>query len=254
MTIASPRFSTLALFAKVPRAGTVKTRLVPPLTYAEAASLARAFIEDTSAALVSAAFAVGAQAVAFYAPGDGEAHMRTLLADGVRPYPQSGGDLGTRLTAAYRQLVDAEPRAVCFVGADSPTLPRERISDAFAALQADSDVVLGPATDGGCYLIGLRGEHVGVFTGIDWSTERVFAQMRARTALLGLTLTALAPWYDVDDAPSLFRLCEELVIAEESLEAQDLVERGDDAPRTRAFLASLARSGRDPRATHLRPT
>ncbi len=235
--MATVRLRALAMFAKVPRAGAVKTRLVPPLTYDEAASLAGAFIEDTSTALVAAARAVGAQPVAFYAPHDGAAEMRALLADGIRQYAQSGGDLGERLTAAYRQLAEAGLGTVCFVGADSPTLPRDCIVDAFAALHSGSEVVIGPAADGGCYLIGLREAHVGVFMGIDWSTERVFAQMCGRAAALGLAITVLRPWYDVDDAPSLWRLREEL------LEANSGVERGDDAPRTRAFFVSLVHEG-----------
>ncbi len=231
------RVRALVMFAKVPRPGAVKTRLVPPLSYDQAASLARAFIEDTSTALVTAARAVGGEPVTFYTPHDGEAEMRALLAHGVRPYAQSGRDLGERLTAAYRQLAEAGRESVCFVGADSPTLPHGCIVNAFTALHAGSDVVLGPATDGGCYLIGLRNAHVGVFAGIDWSTERVFAQMRRRTAALGLAITVLQSWYDVDDAASLWRLREELLTTNSG------VERGDEAPKTRAFLTSLVHKG-----------
>jgi len=230
------RVRALAMFAKVPRPGAVKTRLVPPLTYDEDAALARAFIEDTSTALVAAALTSGAEPVAFYALRDGKAEMRALLADGIRQYAQSGSDLGERLTAAYRQLAEAGLETVCFVGADSPTLPRDCILDAFAALHAGSDVVVGPAADGGCYLIGLRAGHIGVFTGIDWSTARVFAQMSERTAALGLALTVLREWYDVDDAVSLWRLRDELLAANRGIEHEN------EAPRTRAMLSSLARN------------
>jgi glycosyltransferase A (GT-A) superfamily protein (DUF2064 family) len=95
---------------------------------------------------------------------------------------------------------------VVAIGSDSPTLPVEFVADAFHRLE-HLDCVLGPATDGGYYLIGLRAEQGGLFDGIEWGTPRVIAQTVARAQKSALSLALLPPWYDVDDAADLELLC-----------------------------------------------
>jgi uncharacterized protein len=101
--------------------------------------------------------------------------------------------------------------AVCLLNSDSPTLPTRLIARAASALNAPGDrVVLGPADDGGYYIVGMKAPHVHLFEDIAWSTATVAAQTRQRAHALNLPVTELDPWYDVDDGPALRRLFREL--------------------------------------------
>ena len=122
-------------------------------------------------------------------------------------------------------------------------MPRAYVAAAFAALAAGTDAAIGPASDGGYYLIGLRSARPQLFERIDWSTSRVFAQTCERAAEHGIALATLPEWYDVDDVIGLARLRAEL------FDRQAPGVRGEPAPRTKAFLTSLMASDRMPRAT-----
>jgi rSAM/selenodomain-associated transferase 1 len=227
----------LALFAKNPEAMLAKTRLVPPLTFVQAATLAAAFLEDSSATVAALARQVDAKPCVFYDPPSALNAMRPLLREDFATYPQAQGDLGQRLKLAYMQLADEGYSTVCFVGTDSPTLPHTYVERAFQALNDGCDTALGPALDGGYYLIGLRAAHLGLFDDVDWSSERVFRQTLARAEQLGLSVEVLDEWYDVDDLVGLERLC------------RDLLEKEPDAahtiaPRTTAVLTALFASDR----------
>jgi rSAM/selenodomain-associated transferase 1 len=224
------RRRAIAIFAKEPRPGAVKTRLVPALTAHDAARLAESMLLDTIATARRVARAVDADVVVFFSPAHARASFRKRVGAGVRLHDQTDGDLSDRLIAAYRRLYAGGTTAVCFIGADSPTLPPEFLESAFAALREDDDVVVGPATDGGYYAIALAAPHVGVFAGIAWSTSRVFEQTCAAAVRLGLRLSLLPAWYDVDDLPSLRRLGDELRVVDEHDETI--------APLTRRFLAA----------------
>jgi hypothetical protein len=101
--------------------------------------------------------------------------------------------------------------SVCLLNSDSPTVPTALLRQAADALAAPGErVVLGPAEDGGYYLIGMKSAHPTLFANVDWSTEAVADQTRARAREAGLDLVELAPWYDVDDRASLSRLLDEL--------------------------------------------
>lgn len=191
----------VALFAKVPRAGSVKTRLCPPLTSAEAAAVARICLEATLRRFPAAAPA----AWTLFLEGDPEPWLERLAAGaGVRIAPQGGGDLGARLARAFRALHGAGARRAVAIGSDSPTLDPSRISQALDRLE-HADAVLGPARDGGYYLIGIRPGRESLFEGIPWSTPRVAAETRRRAAESGWTMAELPEWYDVDDAEDLRR-------------------------------------------------
>ena len=177
--------------------GEVKTRLVPPLTPERARDLYVAFMGDLFERLPQAKVAP----TIFYS-GDRVDEFTPLL---PRPWPaiaQRGSDLGERMTAAFDQLL-AEPgsRAV-IIGSDSPDLPLTHLRHAFQKLK-HRDVVLGPATDGGYYLIGLRAPMPRLFEGIAWGEASVFADTVERIKRGGLTLSMLPVWYDVDDGESL---------------------------------------------------
>ena len=108
---------------------------------------------------------------------------------------------------------------MCLINSDSPTLPPAVLRDAVKALHAPGDrIVLGPADDGGYYLIGLKQAHRRLFQDIAWSTPTVLASTLERAREIGLECTMLPSWYDVDDADSLHRLCQELFAATAGIE------------------------------------
>jgi hypothetical protein len=200
-----------AVMAKAPRVGEVKTRLVPPLSAATAAALSAAFIQDIAGNILAAAQTAPIVGYVAYALAGSEADFSALLPQSIRLLPSRRAGLGASLFDAAEDLLDAGHEAVCLVNADSPTLPTAMLLEAAAVLRRPGDrVVLGPAEDGGYYLIGLKQRHGRLFESIDWSTERVLRQTLDRAEELALECVVLPAWYDVDDAMSLRRLCREL--------------------------------------------
>ena len=204
---------TLSIFAKAPVPGHVKTRLRPVLDEEQAARLAAAFVRDT---LLKAA-QLGPPVTVYYA-GD-RALLVPLAPPNVRWAEQAGGDLGARMACV--------PAPCLILGADSPHLPLSLLSAALAAVPA-YDVVLGPADDGGYFLIGLRAPQPALFEGIAWSTEAVLAQTLAKAAALTLSVSLTPPWYDLDTPDDLHRLVRDLAAVPPGSE--------DDCPATRAAL------------------
>ena len=212
----------IAVMAKTPRPGHVKTRLVPPLTAEEATALNAAFLYDITATIASVGRNLPVAGFVAYAPADGEALFdgtlapRTglVLADGSVALPPDVSGIGRSLVQATRSLLGRGFDAVCLVNSDSPTLPAAILAQAVAALADGRQVVLGPAEDGGYYLIGvpaaLAARAEDLFRNIPWSTPDVTAATVARAAEVPLQVLSLPVWYDVDDAASLRRLAVEL--------------------------------------------
>lgn len=205
----------VAVMAKAPGVGRSKTRLCPPLTPEEASRLSAAFIQDITANLALAARAAPLVPYVAFSPAGTEALFAGLLApgtalvlaDGAIVPPPGVAGLGVALLHAMRALFAEGYGGVCLLNSDSPDLPTEVLREAVRRLMAPGGkAVLGPAEDGGYYLLGLRAPHAGMFADIAWSTGEVAAMTRARAAALGLRLDELPPWYDVDDAASLRRL------------------------------------------------
>jgi glycosyltransferase A (GT-A) superfamily protein (DUF2064 family) len=172
----------LAVMAKAPVAGQVKTRLCPPLTPAEAAALARCFLLDRLEQL-------------------------GVLPAGVRLVPQEGADLGARLDRVLTDLLAEGYAGAIAVDADSPTLPTAYLRRACGVLRDPAiDVVVGPCEDGGYYLIGLRAPVPALFRDMPWSTAGVTEETLARARRLGLRLALLPSWFDVDRGEDLARL------------------------------------------------
>lgn len=211
----------------------MKTRLIgdltPSLTASDAAALHAAFLGDLLDRLRSGDF----ELVLAWAlePGDGV----PAGFPGLPAVRQEGDDLGERL---YRALAGAgrEAESVMAVGSDHPTLPLEVVHRAFALVEdgpgeRGADVALGPAEDGGYYLIALRAGAVArrLFQDIDWSTERVLTQTLERCRELGLQVELLPLASDVDTPDDLRRLANRMA--------------GDDlgCPRTRELLRALGR-------------
>ena len=202
------------VMVKAPRAGAVKTRLVPPLSAEEAAALAACFARDT----LASARSVVPEIIMAYAPADGREQLEALFqADGLLWLEQLGEGLGARLDSAAAHAAGLGYSPLIIIGADSPTLPPAFIDGAVNSLVAgESDVALGPTEDGGYYLVGLRRPSSGLFKNVAWSTPQVFRQTAANAARLGLRLLQLPRWYDVDTPADLLRLRAELLSDEEA--------------------------------------
>jgi uncharacterized protein len=226
----------MGIMAKVPRSGEVKTRLVPPLTHQQASLLSECFLRDVAASIARTvdAHPGRVQGLAVYLPQGGEQVFDRLLPQGFRLLLQRGEDLGERLFHATEDLLSAGFDSVCLVNADSPTLPDSLLREAMLALQAPEErVVLGPATDGGYYLIGLKRARRRLFQGISWSTSEVLAQTVERAREMSLDVHLLPEWYDVDDRQSLRLLCRDLFAANGG------GARDGSGTSTRAFLETL---------------
>ncbi len=218
----------IAVMAKAPRPGHAKTRLVPPLTFEQAAAMSAAFLRDTTSNIVEAARSVPIAAYVAYAPAGLETMLEPniapgtglVLADGSIDASASVRGFGRCLLHATRTLLAGGHRSACVLNSDGPTLPTAFLVRTAELLAADGDrAVLGPAEDGGYYLLGMKREHANLFADIAWSTADVAEQTRARAASLGLELAELPPWYDVDDAASLGRLLDELASPAEGFAA-----------------------------------
>src|SRR6266705_575648 len=220
----------LAVMTKAPRAGQVKTRLVPPLTPEEAAQLNVCFLRDTAAAIAKAC-GTTARGIGVYTPIGAEAAYLNILPRKFELVPQRGDGFGERLAFAAADLFKCGFTSVCLIDSDSPTVPGDVYRKAVDLLSKPGDrVVLGPSDDGGYYLIGLKRNYPELFERIDWSTERVIEQTRQRARELNLEVELLPTGYDVDDATTLRRLCDELLSGKIT---------NDIAPDTQKFLATL---------------
>lgn len=239
----SPRSGryAFAVMVKAPRNGEVKTRLVPPLCAEEAARLSVCFVKDIVANLLAVCESVPVDCYAAYSPPGSEALFRDLLPPQVRMLPPRSVGLANSLPDAIEDLIAVGYEGACLINADSPTLPPSVLVDALTRLRAPGDrVVLGPATDGGYYLIGLKHPHRQLFHDIAWSTEQVYRQTAERASSIGLELVTLPAWYDVDDAASLSWLCRELLGGRRPPQC---VRDGYAAVQTRDFLCALLAAG-----------
>ncbi len=210
----------LLVFTKPARPGRVKTRLIGALDAGRAAELHQAFLDDLVARLRGGRFALKIA----WALERGEDQPSSPL-PAVR---QRGKSLGERLYAALREAAD-EHRFVAAVGSDHPRLPLELVDRAFRELEGGAQVVLGPARDGGYYLIAAAARALSreLFEGVPWSTDGVLEATLERCRRLGLRPCFLPPADDVDTPGDLARLARELAGGS-----------GPECPRTRGLLAT----------------
>jgi rSAM/selenodomain-associated transferase 1 len=206
-----PPLPRLLIFSKVPLAGRVKTRLVPPLSHLEAAALSGAFLLD---ALESWSALPGIDLWLYVAGADEDPSMlersvpslfRSPLAERITIRMQSGEDLGERLHAAFEEAFGDGCTRACAIGSDHPTLPPGYIDDAFVLLSSH-DLAIGPADDGGYYLLGLRELHRELLLDLPYSSPALFERVMAAAGQGDLLAAVLPLWYDVDDERSLARL------------------------------------------------
>ena len=192
--------SVLAMFVKQPVAGQVKTRLAAAVGAEPAARLYAAFIADLSERFRRTAD----RRVLCYGPdsADARAYFGEIAGDEYGLWAQPDGPLGVRLGKFFEEEFRGGAGGVVVIGSDSPTLPESSVERAFELLE-ERDCVLGPAIDGGYYLVGLRGGLIPIFEGVEWSTAEVFAQTVGKVRGCGASLGLLEPWYDVDTLEDL---------------------------------------------------
>jgi rSAM/selenodomain-associated transferase 1 len=185
----------LLIFAKAPVLGQAKTRLIPALGAAGAAALHE---QMCHAALTMATAARLAPVQLWCHPDQRHAFFSACRVKyGVELHEQRGADLGVRLRNAFDCAL-ASSRYAVIIGTDCADLTQDDLRKAFRALEDCDDAVLGPASDGGYVLIGLSRPTPALFAAIDWGSDRVLAQTRARLAELGLHSQELPLRHDID--------------------------------------------------------
>jgi hypothetical protein len=224
--------AAVSIVCKTPGAGGGKSRLRPLLGADMAQRLSACFIRDVAAALEAVPEALGRQLYALFSPAGSEAVLRALLPPPWRLVPRQGASVGTVLQASIAAFLADGHDCAIMVNGDSPTLPSEFVVQAIAALREPGDrVVLGPARDGGYYLVGLKRPHPRLFEDIAWSTPEVLAGTLRRADEIGLPVVTLPTWYDVDEPEDVLHLRTELARHAPGIGA-------GPAHHTRAFLAA----------------
>jgi rSAM/selenodomain-associated transferase 1 len=219
---ARPRGVAVVVLAKYPTAGRVKTRLAAHIGDEAAADLYEAFVRDLARRLRTLGCPV------WWAVTPARRRFAALVRS-RRCFPQRGRDLGARMDHASRVVAARTGGPVLVLGADAPHVALPALAAAARALARGADVVLGPAADGGYWLIGLRRPWRALFDDVAWSTPGVAAATRGRIRRLGLRGTEVALGWDVDEPRDLARL------------ARVVRRRPAEFPHTRAALARLSR-------------
>ncbi len=215
-----PACGRLGVFARFPEPGRAKTRLIPALGPEGAAAIHAAMVRHTLETVDEFSRRNPQVAATVYHAGGDPERLFALFGAGHDYRPQADGDLGDRIRHAFSELLAGGSAAV-LIGTDCPALSPAILRASFDALES-ADLVLGPAADGGYYLIGLRAPAPELFERMPWGTARVLAETRARARRLGLELRLLETLDDVD-GPGDLPVWEE---------ARARRERGDATPPT----------------------
>ena len=207
-TTPPPRVATLlGIFAKHWVPGKVKTRLARVIGESHAAMLHALFV----ATLVERLAKIGDRRLVAYWPPDARGSFAGVVRDRFELLPQANGDLGSRMQAFFASALAMAERVI-LIGSDSPDVPTSTLTEAFERL-VEHDVVLGPSTDGGYYVIGLARRVPPIFEGIAWSSANVWSQTVARLRAAGIRWHELPTWYDVDELADLEALRKRLPVA-----------------------------------------
>jgi rSAM/selenodomain-associated transferase 1 len=188
---------------KYPTVGDVKTRLGKSMGYEEAAKLYICFLKDT----VEKVKQLGRPFFVYYTPDDMVEKFKQLLGEKLEYVPQKGVGLGERLYNGFKASALMEYPAAIALASDVPDLPVSILRESLKKLES-YDSVLGPSSDGGYYLIGLREQAVTwkLFHGINWSTETVYRETLDVIEKEDISLHSLEPWDDVDQVTDISRL------------------------------------------------
>ncbi len=228
--------AAIGIMCKAPQPGRAKTRLAATVGMEGAAGLSACFLRDVSAVIEAIPERLGRKGYGVYAPAGTEAHLRQVLPTSFGLLLQADADFGDVLHGAVRALLAAGHDCVALVNGDSPTLPPSFLVEAIDALRQPGDrLVLGPASDGGYYLIGLKQAHRRLFEDIAWGTSMVAQRTLDRASEIGLEALLLPEWYDVDDAETFEWLRAELAGRSERF------TNGGAAAATRAYLNAMSK-------------
>lgn len=192
--------NALAIMLKVPEPGKVKTRLVPPLSYDDAAALYRCFLKDIFGK-VSGFRDIDIYAA--YTPPGMEEKLSSTVPGNIKLFPQEGFGLGERIYNVFKYLFAKGYKKVAVIGSDSPDLPPEYIKEPFSLLDNTVDLVLGPAKDGGYYLVAMDKLLCAPFVNIPWSTGIVLRETIKRAEESALSYKLSSRWHDIDTPDDL---------------------------------------------------
>jgi uncharacterized protein len=201
----------IAFMAKASAPGRTKTRLVPPLTFDEAAALNTAFLQDVADNVLAASRDARITGFAAFGPPGSEDFFRRVLPPAIGLIEAWWPNFGDCLLRTIEQILANGHDSAVVLNSGSPTLPTALLVETAEVLARPGDrAVLGASSDGGYYLLGLKAAHRHLFADIAWSTERVAQQTLERAREIGLEVHRLPVWYDVDDVEGLARLNAEL--------------------------------------------
>ena len=204
--VKSPSRCALGVMARAPSAAG-KTRLAPHLSAPRLAALRAALLADTLDVVARTARLTDIDVVIFFTPAEGEPEIAALDRDAYPRVCQSAGELGQRMRCALEHLIGQSGYGVALlVGADIPFLSAARIAEARETLEASGGIVLGPADDGGYYLIGMMNVHAALFEQIEWSTATVLSDTLRSADRLGIEARLIGGAYDIDTIDDLRRL------------------------------------------------
>jgi uncharacterized protein len=188
----------LIIFAKLPQPGEVKTRLGKDIGFAEAATVYRELAENAFK-LGEDARSNGIGVYLFYDPSADESAVRGWVGRDFHYLPQKGNSLGERMHLAFDATFTGGATTAVIIGTDIPELTVAELRGAYSLLDS-VDVAIGPATDGGYYLLGMKPPTKEIFSGIAWSTPEVYAKTIEKIGRLGLRFAALRELADIDTA------------------------------------------------------
>lgn len=189
--------NALILFARDPILGKVKTRLSPFLKDDVILKLYTCFLQDS---LDNIRKVENVDHFVGVAPSNESGFFTGIPGSDIRLFVQEGENLGEKMRRAIQDRLSEGYKRVVIIGSDSPSLP---VSYIYRALGSDKDIVLGPSTDGGYYLIGMAGKVVEVFKDVAWGTEKVLSETLGHLEQNGASLELLPVWYDVDSPDDL---------------------------------------------------
>jgi hypothetical protein len=194
----------VAVMAKASIPGKTKTRLVPPLTFEEAAAFNTAFLQDVAANIATAGRRAPIACYMAYGPPGAAAFFQSNLPPSIGLIESWHPNFGDCLFVAIDRVLARGHAGAVVLNSDSPTLPPALLVETARLLARPGDrAVLGPSNDGGYYLLGLKAPHRRLFEDVAWSTAEVARQTRERAAEIGVDVHVLPEWYDVDDVASL---------------------------------------------------